>query len=80
MELRLAGQPAQGPWRPRSQDGTIMDCQDRLLPPEGSLCAAGLLALDPGDGGPVEVFGARGAQHCVPLVQLSWHELEGTVS
>jgi alpha-galactosidase len=68
------------PWRPRSRNGVTMDCQGGALPPEGTSCGSGLLALDPGDGGPVELFGAHSAAHMVPLVHLSWQTKQAVLS
>lgn len=62
----LAGEP----WRPRSPNAAIMHCQDGVVPDGRSWFGCGLVALDPGDGSPVEVIGAVDAVAAVPQVRL----------
>lgn len=39
-------------------DSLAIDCQCRRPAPEGAFQGSGVLAVDPGDAGPVTVFGA----------------------
>jgi alpha-galactosidase len=51
-------------------DSLAIDCQYRRSAPEGVFQGAGVLAVDPGDGGPVTVFGAAaGLPDGVPVIQ-----------
>jgi alpha-galactosidase len=52
-----------------SRDSLAIDCQYGAAPPPGAHQGSGLLALDPGTGGPVEVFAAPDASSWVPVIQ-----------
>ncbi|MGH3166548.1 MAG: glycoside hydrolase family 36 protein, partial [Trebonia sp.] len=65
--------PATDPPPPVSQpDSLAIDCQYRRAAPPGAFEGAGLLAVDPGDGSPVRVFGApAGLPEGVPVIRAS---------
>jgi alpha-galactosidase len=52
-----------------SRDSLAIDCQYGVAPPPGVHQGSGLLALDPGTGGPVQVFAAPDASLQVPVIQ-----------
>jgi alpha-galactosidase len=52
-----------------SRDSLVVDYQYAAAPPQGMHQGSGLLVLDPGTGGPVEVFAAAEASRRVPVVQ-----------
>jgi alpha-galactosidase len=53
-------------------DSLAIDCQYRRAAPPGVFEGAGLLAVDPGDGSPVRVFGAPpGLPEGVPVIQAA---------
>jgi alpha-galactosidase len=57
-------------------DSLAIDCQYRCPAPAGVFEGAGVLAVDPGDGGPVRVFGApAGLPNGVPVIRAA---LRGT--
>lgn len=70
--------PVTSPPPPVSQpDSLAIDCQYRRAAPAGVFEAAGLLAVDPGDGAPVRVFGAPpGLPEGVPVIRAA---LRGTL-
>jgi alpha-galactosidase len=57
------------PYRVTSPESLAIDCQYAVAPPPGVHQGSGLLAIDPGGGGPVQVFGADEAMDTVPLLQ-----------
>jgi alpha-galactosidase len=64
---------ASEPYRVTAANSLAIDCQYRLAAPPGVHQGSGLLAVDPGDGGPVCVVGARSATSVVPLVRAALH-------
>ena len=61
--------PANDPPPPvTSPESLAIDCQYRRPAPEGVFEGAGVLAVDPGDGGPVSVFGAFPTESRVPVI------------
>jgi alpha-galactosidase len=50
-------------------ESLVIDCQYGEAAPAGVHQGAGLLAIDPGDGSPAEVFAAASAGHPVPVIQ-----------
>jgi alpha-galactosidase len=52
-----------------SRDSLAIDCQYGAAAPPGVHQGSGLLALDPGTGGPVQLFAAPGASRPVPVIQ-----------
>src|ERR1700678_177885 len=52
-----------------SPESLAIDCQYGQSSPAGVFQGSGLLAVEPGDGGPVTVFGAREASSRVPVIQ-----------
>jgi alpha-galactosidase len=53
-------------------DSLVIDCQYRRSAPPGVFQGSGVLAVDPGNGGPVTVFGARaGLPGGVPVIQAA---------
>lgn len=52
-----------------SPESLAIDCQYGRPAPPGTFQGAGLLAVDPGDGGPVTVFGARDCGSRVPVIR-----------
>jgi alpha-galactosidase len=63
----------QAPYRVTAPDSVAIDCQYAAVPAAGVHQGSGLLAVDPGNGDPVEVFGAVRADRRVPLIQASMH-------
>jgi alpha-galactosidase len=57
------------PYRATAANSLAIDCQYRAAPPEGVHQGSGLLAIDPGNGGPVALFGTPDAAHGLPVVQ-----------
>ncbi|WP_309484502.1 glycoside hydrolase family 36 protein [Streptomyces himalayensis] len=57
------------PYRPTLANSLAMDCHYNAAPPEGVFQGEGVLAVDPGDGGPVHVFAADRADRTVPRVR-----------
>ncbi|MBX6385002.1 MAG: hypothetical protein IRZ07_18875, partial [Microbispora sp.] len=49
------------PYRVTLPNSLVIDCHYGSAPDEGVFRGEGLLAIDPGDGGPVHVFGAASA-------------------
>jgi len=71
------------PWSPRSANAAVMACQDGVRPKPGLFTGAGLLAVSPAEGAPVEVFGALDAKARLTRVELSVDgdgDLRGLVS
>lgn len=60
------------PYRATLPNSLAMDCHYGLVPPEGVFQGEGVLAVDPGDGGPVHVFAAERADHLVPRIRARW--------
>lgn len=52
-----------------SPESLVIDCQYGRAAPPGTFQGAGLLAVDPADGGPVTVFGARDPGGRVPVIR-----------
>jgi alpha-galactosidase len=52
-----------------SPESLAIDCQYGRAAPPGTFEGAGLLAVDPADGGPVTVFGAQDCASRVPVIQ-----------
>jgi alpha-galactosidase len=52
-----------------SRDSLVIDCQYGAAPPPGVHQGSGLLAVDPGTGGPVELFAAPEVSRRVPVIQ-----------
>jgi alpha-galactosidase len=50
-------------------ESLVIDCQYGRPAPAGVHQGSGLLAVDPGNGSPVEVFAAASAEHQVPLIR-----------
>jgi alpha-galactosidase len=50
-------------------DSLAIDCQYGASPPPGVHQGSGLLALDPGTGGPVALFAGQDASRSVPVIQ-----------
>lgn len=70
--------PVTDPPPPITQPNSLaIDCQHRRPAPAGAFEGSGLLAVDPGDGSPVRVFGAPpGLPEGVPVIRAA---LAGTV-
>lgn len=51
------------------RESVAVDCQYGTAAPAGVHQGAGLLAIDPGDGGPVEIFAAVNVAEQVPVIQ-----------
>ena len=67
-----AAQPATTvPCRDTRRNSLAIDCQYGRAAPGGVHQGSGLLAIDPGTGGPVEVFGAVSALQSVPVIQAA---------
>ncbi|WP_182908912.1 glycoside hydrolase family 36 protein [Microbispora sp. H13382] len=60
---------AETPYRVTLPNSLVIDCHYCSAPDEGVFRGEGLLAVDPGDGGPVHVFGAETAAARVPVVE-----------
>ncbi|MFI2432385.1 glycoside hydrolase family 36 protein [Streptomyces sp. NPDC018693] len=59
------------PYRPTNDNwATVCYRPGRTVPP-GAFQGEGLLALDPGDGGPVRLWAAPDPQHAVPSIRLT---------
>ncbi len=66
--------PVDAPLPPvTNSESLVIDCQYGRSAPAGVFQAAGLLAVDPGDGGAV-VFGAADVESRVPVIQAALHE------
>jgi alpha-galactosidase len=50
-------------------DSVAIECQYATAPPPGVHQGSGLLAVDPGDGGPAEIFAAVNVDQQVPVIQ-----------
>jgi alpha-galactosidase len=50
-------------------DAVAIECQYATAPPPGVHQGSGLLAVDPGDGGPAEIFAAVNVDQQVPVIQ-----------
>ena len=50
-------------------DSAAIECQYAAAPPPGVHQGSGLLAVDPGDGGPAEIFAAVNVDQQVPVIQ-----------
>jgi alpha-galactosidase len=62
--------PATTPPRPvASPESLVIDCQYGRAAPSRTFQGAGLLAVDPGDGGPVTVIGVQDCGSRVPVIQ-----------
>jgi alpha-galactosidase len=61
--------PATAPPQVISRDSLAIDCQYGAAAPPGVHQGSGLLALDPGTGGPVQLFAAPDASRWVPVIQ-----------
>jgi alpha-galactosidase len=59
------------PHRVTGRNSLAIDCQYGCAAPEGVHQGSGLLAIDPGTGGAVEVFGAVSALQSVPVIQAA---------
>ena len=59
---------SQAPHRVTAPESVVIDCQYAAVPPVGVHRGSGLLAVDPGNGNPVEVFGAFDADRRVPVI------------
>jgi alpha-galactosidase len=57
------------PYRVRAPASVVINCQYRAPAPERAHQGAGLLAVDPGNGGPVRLFAAPDAAHFLPVIQ-----------
>lgn len=57
------------PHRVTAANSLAIDCQNRSAAPPGVHQGSGLLAIEPGNGNPVQVFCAPDATRAVPLVQ-----------
>ncbi|MBB2748295.1 UNVERIFIED_ORG: alpha-galactosidase [Microbispora rosea subsp. rosea] len=60
------------PYRVTLPNSLVIDCHYGSAPDEGVFRGEGLLAVDPGDGGPVHVFGAASAETAasrVPVIE-----------
>jgi len=64
---------ASEPYQVTAANSLAIDCQYRQAAPPGVHQGSGLLAVDPGDGGPVHVVGARSAASIVPVVRAALH-------
>jgi alpha-galactosidase len=64
---------AQEPHRVTAPDSVVIDCQYAAVPPAGVHRGSGLLAVDPGNGEAVEVFGALQADRRVPVIDARMH-------
>ncbi|HUD40022.1 MAG TPA: glycoside hydrolase family 36 protein [Streptosporangiaceae bacterium] len=60
---------SQAPHRVTAPESVVIDCQYAAVPPAGVHRGSGLLAVDPGNGNPVEVFGALDADRRVPVIE-----------
>ena len=60
---------SQPPHRVTAPDSLVIDCQYAAVPALGVHQGSGLLAVDPGNGDPVEVFGALRADRRVPVIK-----------
>jgi alpha-galactosidase len=63
-----------------SPESLAIDCQRGQAAPAGVFQGSGLLVIDPADGGPVTVFGARQTNSRVPLIQARLRGEELVVS
>jgi alpha-galactosidase len=61
------------PFRVTAPDSVAIDCQYAAVPAAGVHQGSGLLAIDPGNGGPVEVFAALHADSRVPVIAATMH-------
>jgi alpha-galactosidase len=62
-------------------DSLAIDCQYRRSAPEGAFQGSGVLAVDPGDGAPVTVFGApAGRPDGIPVIQAELRDSALVVS
>jgi alpha-galactosidase len=59
------------PYQVTSPESLAIDCQYAAAPPPGVHQGSGLLAIDPGGGAPVQVFGADEAMDTVPRLRAS---------
>jgi alpha-galactosidase len=57
------------PWRPRDRRRQVMGWRPDRDAPVDAFQGEGLLAVDPGDGGPVEIFAAPGGANEVPSIR-----------
>ncbi|MFJ6214141.1 glycoside hydrolase family 36 protein [Streptomyces sp. NPDC092296] len=57
------------PYRATLANSLAMDCHYNQVPPEGVFQGEGVLAVDPGGGAPVHVFGTERADRTVPRVR-----------
>ncbi|MEV7805303.1 glycoside hydrolase family 36 protein [Microbispora sp. NPDC088329] len=57
------------PYRVTLPNSLVIDCHYGSAPDEGVFRGEGLLAVDPGNGGPVHVFGAASAESRVPVIE-----------
>jgi alpha-galactosidase len=57
------------PYQVTAPESVVIDCQYGAAAPAGVHQGAGLLAIDPGDGGPVEIFAAVTAAQQVPVIR-----------
>lgn len=74
LPVTTAPQPVTSP------ESLAIDCQYARAAPAGCFEGAGLLAVDPADGGPVTVFGTQDAATRVPVIQARLHGEELVVS
>lgn len=66
--------PAGAPPPPvTAPESKVIDCQYATPAPAGVHQGSGLLAIDPGDGGPVHIFAADDAGDTVPVIQARLH-------
>jgi alpha-galactosidase len=68
------------PYVVTSRDSLAIDCQYGLAAPRGVFQGSGLLAIDPGDGGPVEVFGTADPAREVRIIQAVLRDRQFVVS
>ncbi len=61
--------PTATPYRVTARESLAIDCQYGAAAPPGVHQGAGLLAIDPGDEGPVEIFAAVTVAEQVPVIQ-----------
>jgi alpha-galactosidase len=63
-----------------SLESLVVDCQYGAAAPAGVHQGSGLLAIDSGNGGPVDVFATASAGHQVPVIQARLHNAAIVVS
>jgi len=68
------------PYVVTSRESLAIDCQYGLAAPDGVFQGSGLLAIDPGDGGPVEVFGTADPAREVRIIQAFLRDRQLVVS